>query len=81
MTFYNHNYTDYVIERERIEKKKMNDWKREQEYIEKQEALVNRFRAGSRAGWAKSREKQLDKMDRLDKPYIPKKPKFFFNFT
>jgi ATPase subunit of ABC transporter with duplicated ATPase domains len=81
MTFYSSNYTDYVIERERIEKKKMNDWKREQEYLEKQEALVNRFRAGSRAGWAKSREKQLDKMDKLVKPYIPKKPKFFFNFT
>lgn len=81
LTFYHTNYTDYVYEREKTEKKKMENWKREQEYIQKQEALINRFRAGSRAGWAKSREKQIDKMEKLEKPFIPKKPKFFFEYT
>ena len=81
LTFYHTNYTDYVYERWKIEKKKMENWKREQEYIQKQEALINRFRAGSRAGWAKSREKQIDKMEKLEKPFIPKKPKFFFEYT
>jgi hypothetical protein len=37
------------VERERIEKKKIDNYKREQEYIDKQEKLVDRFRAGSRA--------------------------------
>ncbi len=78
MEYYHSNYSWYVIERERIEKKKLDAWERQEEYIKKQENLVNRFRAWSRAGWAKSREKMLDKMDKLDKPYIPRKPKFFF---
>lgn len=81
LTFYNCNYTDYVYEREKIEKKKMDNWKREQEYLEKQWALINRFRAWSRAWWAKSREKQLEKREEIEKPYIPKKPKFFFEYT
>jgi len=38
-----------VLERERREKKKMQEWERQSEYIKKQEQLINRFRAGSRA--------------------------------
>ncbi|MGB2111308.1 MAG: hypothetical protein ACPHY8_05795 [Patescibacteria group bacterium] len=45
LTFYHTNYTDYVYERQKTEKKKMENWKREQEYIDKQETLINRFRA------------------------------------
>jgi len=81
LTFYHSNYSEYVIEREKIEKKKLENYKREQEFIDKEEKLINRFRAGSRAGWAKSRERSLGKMERLNKPYIPKKPKFFFEYT
>ncbi len=76
--FYHTNYSWYIEERKKREKKKMQDWEREQEYIKKQEQLINRFRAGSRAGWAKSREKMINKMEKLEKPYIPRKPKFFF---
>ena len=43
------NYTWYLSERDRIEKKKMDEYKREQEYLEKQKNLINRFRAWSRA--------------------------------
>ncbi|MDD3793603.1 MAG: ABC-F family ATP-binding cassette domain-containing protein [Candidatus Gracilibacteria bacterium] len=81
ITYYHTNYTGYLEERERIENKKMENFKREQEFIEKEEKLIDRFRAGSRAGWAKSREKALDRRDIVEPPYIPKKPKFFFNFT
>ncbi len=76
--FYHTDYSWYVLERERREKKKMQDWERQAEYIKKQEQLINRFRAGSRAWWAKSREKMIDKMEKIEKPYIPRKPKFFF---
>lgn len=81
ITFYHSNYSNYVIERAKIEKKKIEEYKRQQEYIQKQETLINRFRAGSRAGWAKSRWKQLEKIDKISQPYIPKKPKFFLNFS
>ena len=80
-TMYHSGYSEYVIEREKIEKIRNDDWERQQDYIGKQEQLINRFRAGSRAGWAKSREKMIDKMEKLEKPYIPRKPKFFFEYT
>jgi hypothetical protein len=38
--------------------------------IESEKALINRFRAGSRAGFAKSREKQLEKVEILEKPEV-----------
>jgi len=79
-TMYHCNYSDYVIEREKMEKIRTNDWERQQDYINKQEQLINRFRAWSRAWWAKSREKMIEKMDKLEKPFIPKKPKFFFEY-
>lgn len=80
-TLYHSNYSGYVWEREKIEKKRLQEWERQEEYIGKQEQLINRFRAGSRAGWAKSREKMLDKMDKVEKPYIPKKPNFLFHYS
>ncbi len=81
LTFYHTNYSHYVLERDKVEKKKMEVWKREEEYLAKQKQLVNRFRAGSRAGWAKSREKMLEKRDVIDKPFIPKKPNFRFRYA
>jgi len=77
---YHTNYSDYLLEREKIEKKAMMEWERQWEYIEKQEQLINRFRAWSRAGWAKSRAKMIDKIEKYEKPYIPKRPQFHFNY-
>jgi ATPase subunit of ABC transporter with duplicated ATPase domains len=37
LTIYHHNYSDYVVQRGYIEKKKMDNWKRQEEYVEKQE--------------------------------------------
>ena len=81
VTFYNQNYTGYVEQRDKVEKKKITEYSRQEEYLDKQKNLINRFRAGSRAGWAKSREKMIEKMEKIDKPYIPKKPKFFFEYS
>jgi len=80
INFYHTNYSWYVLERENVEVKKIEIYKREQDFIQKEEKLINRFRAGSRAGWAKSRERSLNKREKIDKPYIPKKPKFFFEY-
>lgn len=80
MTYYFSNYTWYLAERDRIEKKKMDEYKREQEYLEKQKNLINRFRAGSRAWWAKSREKALERREIIDAPIIQRQPKFFFSY-
>jgi len=76
--FYHTNYTWYIEERSKREKRKIQDFDRQEEYIKKQEQLINRFRAWSRAWWAKSREKMIGKIEKINKPFIPKKPKFFF---
>jgi len=81
ITYYHQNYTGYVEQREKVEKKKITEYQRQEEYLDKQKNLINRFRAGSRAGWAKSREKMIEKMEKIDKPYIPRKPKFFFEYS
>lgn len=81
ITFYHQNYTWYVEQREKVEAKKITEHSRQEDYISKQKNLINRFRAGSRAWWAKSREKMIGKMEKVDKPYIPRKPKFFFEYS
>ena len=80
INIYNANYTGYVKERDKVEQIKLADFKRQSDWISSQEKLVDRFRAWSRAGWAKSREKMLGKVEKIEAPYIPKKPKFFFEF-
>lgn len=74
------NYTYYVKEKEKQEKIALDDWERQSDYINSQNELINRFRAWSRAWWAKSREKLISKMDILKKPETTKKPKFQFIF-
>lgn len=81
ITFYHTNYTNYLQERDKIEKRKIETYKREEEYLDKQKKLINRFRAGSRAWWAKSREKSLEKRETINPPYISQKPKFIWNYT
>ncbi len=78
VNFYHVPYSQYVEERERKEKKLQEEYERQVEWIHDQEWLINRFRAWSRAWWAKSREKMLDRLDKVEPPYIPRKPKFQF---
>lgn len=78
LNFYHVPYSQYVLERERKEKKLQDDYERQLEWIKDQTWLVNRFRAWSRAGWAKSREKMIERTEKIEPPYIPRKPKFQF---
>lgn len=80
LNFYHTNYSQYLKEREKKEEKAMERWERQQEFIDKEEKLINRFRAWSRAWFAKSREKALWRLEKIDKPYIPIKPTFFFDY-
>jgi len=80
INFYHTNYSGYLLERETKEKKALERYERQQEHIEKEEKLINRFRAWSRASMAKSRAKALDKLELLEKPYIPRTPDFYFDY-
>lgn len=75
------NYSDYVYEKRKLEEKLLEEYDRHIELIKSEKALINRFRAGSRAGFAKSREKMLDRLEEPEKPFIPSRPKFRFEFS
>ena len=49
-------------------------------HIESEKHLINRFRAGSRAGFAKSREKQLDKIELIEKAEVRIGVNFIFSY-
>lgn len=80
VNFYFGNYSYYVEQRGMIEEKKLKEWERQQDFIKKEENLINRFRAGSRASFAQSREKALERLEKIEKPYIPATPKFYFDY-
>ena len=75
---YHGNYTHYVDERMKKEGRAWKLFEEQQTFLASEKSLINRFRAGSRAGFAKSRERALEKVDVIEKPYIPPKTTFFF---
>jgi len=48
--------------------------------IESEKTLINRFRAGSRAGFAKSRERALERVELLEKPEVKRGVQFLFPY-
>lgn len=68
-TYYHGNYTAYVTARTQIREAQEAAYERQQREMEKQQAFVNRFRASAtRSTQAKSREKQLDKIELIEAP-------------
>lgn len=68
-TYYHGNYTAYVTARQQIREAQEAAYERQQRELEKQQAFVNRFRASAtRSTQAKSREKQLDKIELIEAP-------------
>ncbi|MEM6500517.1 MAG: ABC-F family ATP-binding cassette domain-containing protein [Cyanobacteria bacterium P01_C01_bin.89] len=68
-TEYLGNYSNYLLQKEEQATAQLSAFERQQKEIEKQQAFVERFRASAtRSTQAKSREKQLDKIDRIDAP-------------
>lgn len=78
---YHGNYSDYVDEKQKREEKLTKRYEEQQEMIKSEKMLINRFRAGSRAGFAKSREKALEKVELLEPPVLPFRPTFIWTFS
>ncbi len=63
------NYSSYLTQKAENKAAQGAAFERQQKYIEKQQVFVDRFRASAtRSTQAKSREKQLDKIDRIEAP-------------
>ncbi|MGB5770600.1 MAG: ABC-F family ATP-binding cassette domain-containing protein, partial [Crocosphaera sp.] len=68
-TTYIGNYSDYVQQKTLSREIQENTYQRQQKEIEKQQAFIDRFRASAtRSTQAKSREKQLVSMERVEAP-------------
>ncbi len=68
-TTYLGNYTAYLDQKEESLASQLSTYERQQKEIAKQQAFVDRFRASAtRSTQAKSREKQLDKVERIEAP-------------
>ncbi len=65
---YHGDYSYSVEEKQKLRGKEEKLYEEQQAIIETEKTLINRFRAGSRAGFAKSRERALEKVDLLEKP-------------
>ena len=65
------NYTDFSVKKAETRKAALRAWEKQQAEIRHQEAVIKKLRQFNRQksiSRAESREKQLQKMDRLDKP-------------
>ena len=71
MELYEGNYTEYVEQRAERFEVRMKTWELQQKEIERQQAIIERYRSFNREKSiraAESREKRLEKIERLEKP-------------
>lgn len=63
------NYSAYLQQKEEAQLAQLSAYERQQKELEKQQVFVDRFRASAtRSTQAKSREKQLEKIERIEAP-------------
>ncbi|MDX1976835.1 MAG: ABC-F family ATP-binding cassette domain-containing protein, partial [Pseudanabaenaceae cyanobacterium bins.68] len=68
-TSYLGNYTSYLNQKAELRDAQLSAFERQQRDLEKQQAFVEKFRASAtRSTQAKSREKQLEKIERIEAP-------------
>lgn len=68
-TTYLGNYSAYLQQKAENQQAQLSAFERQQKDLDKQQAFVDRFRASAtRSTQAKSREKQLDKIERIEAP-------------
>jgi ATP-binding cassette subfamily F protein 3 len=68
-TTYLGNYSNYLEQKAEMQTAQLSAYERQQKELDKQQAFVDRFRASAtRSTQAKSREKQLDKVERIEAP-------------
>ena len=81
LTQYTGNYDEFAVKREADLERQIKEYNMQQAEIERQEAIIRRYRMYNREKsikLAESREKKLDKLVRLEKPVDDKKVRFTF---
>ena len=81
LTQYEGNYDQFSVKRRADLERQMKEYKLQQAEIARQEAIIQRYRMYNREKsikLAESREKRLEKMERLEKPQSEQKVRFSF---
>ena len=81
LTQYEGNYDQFMVKRGEALARQMKEYEMQQAEIARQEAIIERYRMYNREKSikaAESREKRLEKMERVDKPVSEKKVRFQF---
>lgn len=77
---YSGSYSESVAEKSKMHSIEEKKYEEQQMFIESEKKLINRFRAGSRASFAKSRERALEKVEILEKPKTRRQIRFSFPY-
>ncbi|HLQ39382.1 MAG TPA: ABC-F family ATP-binding cassette domain-containing protein [Tetragenococcus sp.] len=80
LTKYTGNLKKALKQKEANKESYLKQYAAQKKYIEKTESYIRKYKAGSRSTMAKSREKQLAKIDRLTPPSEAAKPQFQFPY-
>lgn len=79
LTRYSANYEKFLDMADMNKNQHIDAYEKQQEFIKKQEDFIQRNKARySTSGRAKSRQKQLERIDRIDRPEEAAKPTFVF---
>ncbi|MGX7198698.1 ABC-F family ATP-binding cassette domain-containing protein [Enterococcus nangangensis] len=81
LTKYTGNLQQAQKQKELQKESYLREYAAQKKHIEKTEAYIRKYKAGSRSTMAKSREKQLAKIDRLTPPQDVPTPKFDFPYA
>lgn len=65
---YRGNYSAALEQREAERERRLKEYEAQQEEIARLEAYVRRYKAGNRATMARSRERRLERMERIERP-------------
>ncbi|HZU37216.1 MAG TPA: ABC-F family ATP-binding cassette domain-containing protein [Gemmataceae bacterium] len=78
LTSYPGNYHAYVRLRQERYELELKTWEAQQEYIAKQEEYIRRVHYGQLHKQAQSRQKALDRLERVDRPTVVEAPRMHF---
>jgi ATPase subunit of ABC transporter with duplicated ATPase domains len=82
LTRYTADYDKFLELAELNKKQHIDAYEKQQDFIKKQEVFIAKNKArSSTTGRAKSRQKQLDRVDRIDRPETAAKPEFNFKMA
>ena len=80
-TLYYGNYTYYENEKEERLSALRSAYEQQRKEVEHKEKIIAKFKSGTRSKQAKSMEKQLDKIERIELPDDPRAMRFHFKPT